>query len=80
MTNFWPTSNSLKSTSIYGGIMSAGHKYLTVLLMVFKAAPFLSPGDTSSPLKTRGTSTFNKACDGALINVTFNGASEPAFK
>lgn len=80
MTNFWPTSNSLKSTSMYGGIMSAGHKYLTVLLMVFKEAPFLSPGDISSPMKTRGTSTFNKALEGALMKVTFNGASVPAFK
>ena len=38
-------------------------------------APFLRPGDTSSPLYTRGTSTFNKASDGALMKVTLSIAS-----
>ena len=42
--------------------------------------PFLSPGHTSSPLNTRGTSTFNKAWEGALMKVTLRGASVPACK
>lgn len=40
------------------------------------ALPFLSPGETSSPLNTIGTSTFNKALEGALMKVTLSGASE----
>lgn len=37
--------------------------------------PFLSPGEISSPRKTRGTSTFSKAFEGALMKVTLSGAS-----
>ena len=39
--------------------------------------PFLSPGEISSPRYTRGILTFNKACEGALINVTLSGWSVP---
>lgn len=42
--------------------------------------PFLSPGDTSSPLNTIGTSTFNKALEGALTKVTLSGASVAEFR
>lgn len=47
--------------------------------VVFDWIPFLNPGDTSSPLNTRGTSTFNKASEGALMKVTLSIASVAAF-
>lgn len=36
ISSFCPTSNSLRSTSMYGGTMLAGQRYLTVLFMVLK--------------------------------------------
>jgi len=52
-------------------------KKITDLVLSSNSTPFLSPGHTSSPLNTRGTSTFSSALEGALMNVTLRTASVP---